>query len=301
VSPIHKLLGFRSSEIETGILNSLNGQFGEQILPTGDTIKWQVRYKVEGPLDKALEAISVNSSSVTSLRDAIDVSYRRSVTEIARRDRKVSIEVTAYNEPNIMSLARARQYIMDEIIPSISADFDVRIDQGGHIRTQDQTMFQVMMAFMLGLGLIYIVLSLSMRNFIAPLLIMGIMPFGAAGMILGHLLLGYTLTLLSIVALIGLFGVLVNDSILLFDEIQSRRKDGEDWRSAVHLGYSHRLRAIVLTSVTTILGLLPLLLETSYQAQFLVPIAITISFGLGAATLASFFLVPAVVSAFISD
>jgi multidrug efflux pump subunit AcrB len=295
------MLGLETADVQADVFNALRGQFGEQALPTGEQIKWQVRYKIEGSIADTLDAVPVSAGSALRLSDVVDADFDRAMTQIRRRDGKVSVEVTGYNDSEVISLADIRSHITDEIIPKISADFDVDSDQGGHIRTQDKTMQQVAMAFALGLGLIYTVLSLKMRSFVTPLLIMGILPFGAAGMILGHFILEYTLTLLSIVALVGLFGVLVNDSILLFDEIQSRRENGEDWRSAVHSGYSHRLRAILLTSITTILGLLPLLLETSYQAQFLVPIAITISFGLGVSTLASFFLVPAAIAVFVKD
>lgn len=301
ISPVHKIMGIDTIDVQSGVFDALNGRFGENSLPTGEELQWQVRYEINESLTTALDAVPIKPGDATSLSDFIEVSYERATSQIARRDGNISVEVTAHHDPDVVSLNEIRSRIDDIVIPKISADFDVEFEQEGHVRTQDKTMLQVAMAFLLGIALIYAVLSLTMRSFATPLLILGVLPFGAAGMILGHYLLDYTLTLLSVVALVGLFGVLVNDSILLFDEIQTRKKDVESWRDAVHLGYSHRLRAILLTSITTILGLLPLLLETSYQAQFLVPIAITISFGLGTATVMSFFLVPALIASFFTD
>ncbi len=297
VSPLHKMLGLESYDIRQGVSGALSGHYAEHALPSGDQVEWQLRYAVTGTLDQTLAAVPAAAGGAATLADVIDTEIARGQPQIRRRDGKVSIEVTAHHDPERISLTQIQTLVAEQIAPQITADFEVTLDQGGHVRTQDTTMQQVALAFVLGLGMIYSILSLSMRSFSTPLIILAILPFGAVGMVLGHLVLGYTMTLLSVVALVGLFGVLVNDSILLFEEVRTKKRDTDCWFEALHAGYSHRLRAILLTSITTILGLLPLLLETSYQAQFLVPIAITISFGLGFSTLATLFLAPALISA----
>ena len=121
---------------------------------------------------------------------------------------------------------------------------------------------------------------------------MAVIPFGIIGAILGHLILGYDISVLSLVALLGLSGIVVNDSIILVRAIQIRADAGQSMIEAIIGGARDRLRAVILTSVTTMFGLLPLLFETSLQAQFLKPMAVTIVFGLMGATMIVLVLVP---------
>ena len=144
-----------------------------------------------------------------------------------------------------------------------------------------------------GLVAIYIVLAWVFGSYSLPLVIMGIIPFGFLGAVLGHWLLGFDLSILSMIALIGLSGILVNDSIILVSTVGRRRAAGEAPLSAIVGGACDRLRAVILTSATTIGGLTPLLFERSLQAQFLIPMAITIVFGLLVATLLVLVVVPA--------
>ncbi len=123
---------------------------------------------------------------------------------------------------------------------------------------------------------------------------MSIIPFGLVGAVLGHLVMGFDLTILSFVALLGLAGILVNDSIILVNQIDNRLDEGESVRDAVIGGVQDRLRAVLLTSLTTVGGLTPLLFETSLQAQFLLPMAITLAWGLATATFLVLLVVPAI-------
>jgi multidrug efflux pump subunit AcrB len=120
-----------------------------------------------------------------------------------------------------------------------------------------------------------------------------IIPFGLIGAVLGHLLLGYDLSILSLITLLGLSGILVNDSIILVTAIDRRRADGMALEQAIVDGTCARFRAVILTSGTTIGGLTPLLFETSFEAQFLIPMAVTIVFGLMVTTFLVLLLVPA--------
>ena len=121
---------------------------------------------------------------------------------------------------------------------------------------------------------------------------MAVIPFGIVGAILGHLILGFDVSVLSLVAILGLSGIVVNDSIILVRAIEERLRAGETLVEAVTGGARDRLRAVILTSVTTMFGLLPLLFETSLQAQFLKPMAVTIVFGLLGSTFIVLVLVP---------
>ena len=125
---------------------------------------------------------------------------------------------------------------------------------------------------------------------------MAIIPFGFFGAVIGHMVMGYNLTILSLIAFLGLAGILVNDSIILVRTIDRRISNGEEVASAIVGGARDRLRAVLLTSLTTIGGLLPLMFETSLQARFIIPMAITIVFGLAFATLVVLILIPVLLS-----
>ncbi len=146
---------------------------------------------------------------------------------------------------------------------------------------------------MIGLSAIYIILAWVFASYSRPIIVMSIIPFGLIGVVAGHLILGYDITILSLVALIGLAGILVNNSIILVSTIDERVKDGQTVMEAIVDGACDRLRAVTLTSITTIVGLIPLLFEASLQAQFLIPMAVTIVFGLATASVLVLFVDPA--------
>ncbi len=145
-----------------------------------------------------------------------------------------------------------------------------------------------------GIALIamFVVLTLEFRSYIQPVIIMAIIPFGWLGAILGHAILQLDLTLFSFFGLIALTGVIVNDSIVLVDFINHRVRDGLPLVDALMSAGQRRFRPIMLTSMTTIAGLFPMLLETSLQAQVLIPMAASLIFGLGTGTLLILILVP---------
>ena len=145
---------------------------------------------------------------------------------------------------------------------------------------------------MIALGLIYVVLAGLFRSYIQPLIVMVAIPFGLIGAVAGHYAMGYPLTILSLIGLVALTGIVVNDSLILVSFVNRRRAEGTNPYEAVIAGGQQRLRAILLTSATTILGLTPLLLETSFQARFLIPMGISIAAGLAFATVLTLIAVP---------
>jgi len=146
----------------------------------------------------------------------------------------------------------------------------------------------------LGMLGVYILLALQFRGYVAPLTVMLVIPSALIGMMYGHLALGLDLTMPSIVGMASLFGVVVNDSILLVVFIRTARAHGMPVRQAALQAGTQRFRPILLTSVTTIAGLTPLLAETSLQAQILIPLAASLAFGLTSATLTALLLVPVI-------
>ena len=148
----------------------------------------------------------------------------------------------------------------------------------------------------IGLVTIYIILAWVFASFARPVVVMLIIPFGLIGAVYGHWLLGFDLSVLSLIALVGLAGIVVNDSIILVTTIDERIGAGEGLHDAIVNGSADRLRAVILTSATTIGGLLPLLFERSFQAQFLIPMALTITFGLMVTTILVLVVVPALIA-----
>ena len=158
---------------------------------------------------------------------------------------------------------------------------------------QRETFADMRTGMLLAAAMVYLVLAWVFASYAWPLVVMFVIPFGIAGAVFGHWLMGIDLTLLSMFGFFGLSGIVVNDSIILVVFYKQLRGEGLAVREALVEAACQRLRAVLLTSLTTIAGLTPLLFETSLQAQFLIPMAVSITFGLAFATLLVLFLVPA--------
>ena len=165
----------------------------------------------------------------------------------------------------------------------------------GKAEEQKETFADMKLGLLIGLAGIYVVLAWAFASYTRPIAVMIVIPMGFIGTAFGHFLLGYNLTILSMVGLIGLSGIIINGSIILVTTIDEKVKESKIIDAIVDASCD-RLRPIMLTSATTIGGLMPLLFERSVQAQFLIPMAITIVFGLGVATLLILFVVPSFIA-----
>ena len=145
----------------------------------------------------------------------------------------------------------------------------------------------------MGLAAIFLVLSFQFRGYVEPMVIMAAIPVGLVGVVIGHLALGLDLSMPSLVGFVSLAGVVVNNAIVLVTFIRIRRARGESAAAAACGAARQRFRAVLLTSLTTVAGVLPLLTETSLQAQILIPLVTSLAFGLAASTFQVLFLVPA--------
>ncbi len=170
---------------------------------------------------------------------------------------------------------------------------DVRVRWEGQAEQSNESMASLGMGFIVAMFSMFALLTLVFRSYLQPLIILCTIPFGLSGAILGHAAMGLPLTMFSLFGLVALTGVVVNDSIVLIDFINKRLAAGDDLRDAIIAGGSRRFRPVVLTSLTTIAGLTPILLETSFQAQILIPMANSLCFGLALATVLVLVLVPA--------
>jgi len=171
--------------------------------------------------------------------------------------------------------------------PDIELDVEGETDQAG------QTLGSLRRGFFLGFIGMYLLLALQFRSYLEPLVVVAIIPLSLIGVVLGHLLLGHELTMPSLLGFVSLAGIVVNDSILLVTFVEKRLGEGMALHDAVVQASHDRFRAILLTSLTTVMSLLPLLLETSMQAKVVIPLAISLAFGLTTATAMVLFVIPA--------
>jgi multidrug efflux pump subunit AcrB len=221
---------------------------------------------------------------------------RRGFEALRHADGRLAVEVsaaidTARNNANTIQAELAR-----EALPALAHRHGVEYSFEGRAADQRETLADMRAGLLLGLGLIYLVLVWSFASWTWPLVVMSAIPLGLAGAIFGHWLLRMDLTILSMFGLFGLAGIVVNNSIILVSLFKELHHKGADLQESLAGASCGRLRAVLLTSLTTIGGLTPLLFESSLQAQFLIPMAASIAFGLGFSAMLVLFFVPALLS-----
>jgi multidrug efflux pump subunit AcrB len=169
----------------------------------------------------------------------------------------------------------------------------VKWSKSGGQKDQDEMISSMIRGFILALIGIYALMAIPFKSYTQPLMVMSAIPFGLIGALLGHILLGLDISLLSLSGMIAVAGVVVNDNLVLVDYINRKREAGVELSKAIREAGAARFRPIILTSLTTFAGLTPLMLERSVQAQFLIPMAVSLAFGVMFATVVSLLLVPA--------
>ncbi|MDJ1009408.1 MAG: efflux RND transporter permease subunit [Paracoccaceae bacterium] len=201
-------------------------------------------------------------------------------TEILRRDGRKITTVTADLDSSVITSAEANAIVTEDLLPPLLDAYPgLAIELGGEQRTQGDAASALLQAVGIALFVIFALLALVFRSFVQPVVVMLAIPLGLIGAVVGHMIMGVNLTLLSIFGIIGLAGVVINNSLVMVDLYNEHLGNGMELRDAVIRGTKERFRPILLTSVTTFLGVFPLIMETSVQAQFLVPLAISIGYG----------------------
>jgi multidrug efflux pump subunit AcrB len=168
----------------------------------------------------------------------------------------------------------------------------VQLELGGASLEEEKLLRRLMITAALGLFAIYTLMAIPLKSYIQPIIIMGVIPFGMIGAMIGHFIVGIPFSALSLFGIVALAGVVVNDSIILVDSINKSVARGVDVRTAVKQAGVERFRPILLTSLTTFFGLLPVLLETSFTAQLVIPMAVSLGFGILFATVITLVLIP---------
>ena len=228
------------------------------------------------------------------LRAVADVSFGQSPTSIRRKNGQRIMTVTARVNPAVVTGQEVTQALRAGIMPQLAGeDFRLSYQFGGRQQQQRESFGAIGRFFLLALLVMYALLAIPFKSYIQPLIIIAAVPFGVIGALWGHLILGVPVGLLSLFGIVGLSGVVVNDSLVMIDFINERLRNGMPRHQAIIEGAKARFRPIMLTSVTTFLGVAPLVFERSVQAQFLIPMAAALGFGILFATGILMLIVPA--------
>jgi multidrug efflux pump subunit AcrB len=218
-----------------------------------------------------------------------------SPTQILRRNGRQVTTVISDLDINVATSSEVNAIIEAELIPPLQEKYsDLLISSGGEQRQQSDAQSALGQALGIALFIIYALLALVFRSYVQPVVVMVAIPLGLIGAVAGHYIMGIPLTILSIFGIIGLAGVVINNSLVMVDVYNEYIAKGMDVREAVVQGTKQRFRPILLTSLTTFLGVYPLIMETSLQAQFLIPLAVSIGYGVLFGTVIIVLTVPAV-------
>lgn len=229
------------------------------------------------------------------LREAADARWRHAYTSIQREDGRRAVTVDADVEQGKANANQVMGDVQRDVLPPLAAKYP-GLDHrpAGQQRRQAESLGSLADGFKLALLAMFVLIAIGLRNLAQPLIILLDIPFGMVGALIGHRLLGYDLSMLSMMGFVAMSGVVVNDSIVLVDAINERRAEGAGSVDAVVTAAVWRFRAITLTSLTTFVGLAPLILERDLQARFLVPLAISLGFGVTFSTVSTLLIVPCI-------
>ena len=210
-----------------------------------------------------------------------DYELARGYSSVQRLDGRRTVSVTANLNPDIVELGQVIGNTATQFMPELLARYpDVKYDVTGASERTADSQGQFLRSMLLAVILLYALIAIPLKSYVQPLIIMFIIPFGMIGAVLGHMIVGITITSLSSLGLIALAGVVVNDAILMVDHVNKRTEAGDSAADAAVEAGAVRFRPILLTSLTTFFGLTPVLLESSMAAQMVIPMAVSLSFGI---------------------
>ncbi len=228
------------------------------------------------------------------LADAAWINRGRSRTSIQRIDGRQAVVVTANVDTAQGNAIKIMNRVRSEVLPRIKDEFPgIHFTFGGEEKERREINKSLAIGFLLALLGMFALLAIAFRSYVQPIIILFAIPFGFVGAVWGHVIMGYDLSLMSMMGVVALAGVVVNDSLILVVSANRYREAGMTAYDAAIAGGSRRFRPIILTSLTTFFGLAPMILETSVQARFLIPMAVSLGFGVMFGTMITLLLVPA--------
>lgn len=298
LKPRGSALGFTLDNVGRQVRNAIEGAVPRRFARGDDEVTVRITQTSGQQGTAALRTMQLRSpaGNYVPLLEIVNLREQQGFSAIQRRDGKTTISVSGEIDAAINTTDGVVERLSESgALDAVARKFGISYEFGGRSEEQREAFRDLGIGTMIALAVIYIVLAWVFGSYFKPFAVMLIIPFGIVGAVLGHYLMDFQLTILSMIGLLGLSGILVNDSIILVSRLDERQKLGDSVPDAAIGASRDRFRAVLLTSMTTIGGLTPLLFEKSIQAQFLMPMAITMVFGLATATLLVLFLVPALV------
>ncbi len=295
IKPAGESLGLTSRDIATQVRHAFFGAEALRQQRGRNEVKVMVRLPdseraSEYDLDNLL--IKTPGGTYVPLLQVASVERGRAYRDIQRREGRRTTTVSADVEP-IGETSVMIDTLNTTLLPQLALDFP-GLNYGYQGRQADQadSMKSLQAGFLLALMLIYFLLAVPFRSYTQPLIVMVSIPFGIVGALIGHIIMGYNISMISIMGIIALAGVVVNDSLVLIDYANRLRREGSTPWDAIRAAGVRRFRPIILTTLTTFGGLAPMIFETSRQARFIIPMAISLGFGILFATVIILILVP---------
>ena len=296
IKPAAETLGLSLRDLARQVRQAFYGEEAQRIQRGRDDVRVMVRY----PRDERssigdLENMRVRTPSGVEVPfgQVAVVDAGRGYASITRVDRRRAVNVTATVDSDVVSAGDVISDLDTRVIPELLIGHpDVYFTFEGMQSQQRDAIGGLQSGFSLALFAIFALLAIPLKSYVQPIIIMLAIPFGLVGAFWGHIMTGNSLTIMSMFGMVALTGVVVNDSLVMVHFINQRRGGHVDLATAVREAGAARFRPIILTSLTTFVGLAPLMLERSMQAQFLIPMAVSLAFGVLFATLVTLVLVP---------
>lgn len=296
IKPQAEVMGMTLTDISNQVRNAFYGSQAQRMQRGDDEVRVMVRYPEDervsiGDLEDMV--IRTSGNDLVPFDTVAEFSLQPGYARINRVEGERSV---ALSSDIIEAQVEPGEVIKDletNFFPELFLRYPaVNYRTDGGTAEQQSIVQDMLRGMVLAIFGIYALLAIPLKSYTQPLIIMGVIPFGVIGAVFGHWLVGIPLNFLSMLGIIALSGVVVNDSIVVVDFVNQARKDGTHILDAVLNAGARRFRAIMLTSLTTFFGLVPILLETSMQAQFLIPMATSLAFGIVFATAITLFLIP---------
>jgi multidrug efflux pump subunit AcrB len=299
LTPLGESLGLTVSDIGSQLRAAFDGQLLQVFYDENEEVEVRIILPDEQRnYTRTLDNFPIISpqGSMVPLSNVVTLKDQQGLDLVRHTEGKLGLRVTASVDTTLNNANVVVTDLNEGFLQDLSKEYGIKIELKGRAEEQAQTGKDMLLGAAVGFTLIYIILAWVFTSYSWPFAVLLAIPLGISGAIIGHWLLGLDLTMLSWFGFFGLSGIVINDAIILVTFYRELREQGQTAKEAIVDAVCLRLRAVMLTSLTTIAGLLPLLFETSLQAQFLIPMAVSISFGLAYATVLILFVIPALLS-----
>ncbi|MFK7902650.1 MAG: efflux RND transporter permease subunit [Nitratireductor sp.] len=298
LTPRGTALGFNIEQVSAQVREAFSGSIARRFAVGDEEVSIRVSRISKDTGAAALRNFELKAPSgqFVQLTEVVKLTEQQGFAAVRRIDGKTLVSITADLDTKVFTTEQAEAALVEDGLEAIATKHGVSFKFDGRTKEREAAFKDLTTGVIVALAVIYIILAWVFSSYWRPFAVMLIIPFGVVGAVFGHFMMGYSLSVLSLISILGLAGILVNDSIILVSRLDERIANGDSLFEAATGASRDRLRAVLLTSLTTIGGLIPLMFETSVQAQFILPMAVTITFGLGLATLLVLFLVPAFVA-----